>query len=177
MLATLEWSRSLFFFQLPDDSFVIHKRTFLWFCKQNCNKCEIQITLVRVRTFKYSTEFYCSSSGSSNSGSGSGSASDSDKSSPEKSSEPTPTKSSPSKSRQSASDLKQVKKSASSATKHKTEVGGNIKVICDALCYFPFCGDGVHFQNQMWIIFLFYIQHINIRCDVRIISVIVVWKL
>ena len=106
---------------------------------QNCNKCEIQITIICVRAFRYSTEFDYSSSGSSKSGSGSGSASDSDKSSPEKSSEPTPTKSSPDKSRQSASDLKQVKKNASSATKQKTEVGGNIKMICDALCYFPFC--------------------------------------
>ncbi|XP_021925185.1 chromodomain-helicase-DNA-binding protein 1 isoform X3 [Zootermopsis nevadensis] len=62
-----------------------------------------------------------SSSGSSKSGSGSGSASDSDKSSPEKSSDPVPSKSSHGKPRQSASDLKQVKKSASSASNQKTE--------------------------------------------------------
>lgn len=63
-----------------------------------------------------------SSTGSSKSGSGSGSGSDSEKSSPEKSSEPSPSKSSPGKSRHgSASDIKQVKKSESSATKQKSE--------------------------------------------------------
>jgi hypothetical protein len=49
-------------------------------------------------------------------------------------------------------------------------------MICDALCYFPFCGHGVHFQNQMSVIFLWYIQHIDIRHDVMIINVTVVWE-
>lgn len=106
-------------------------------------------------TSKSFSEFASSSSGSSKSGSGSGSASDTDKSSPEKSSDPIPTKSSHGKPRQSASDLKQVKKSASSASNQKTEVGGNINMICDALCYFHYhcawktCGLWAQVASQM----------------------------
>jgi hypothetical protein len=94
---------------------------------------------IYARHLKSFSEFDSSSSGSSKSGSGSGSASDSDKSSPEKSSDPVPTKSSHGKSRQSASDLKQVKKSAPSASNQKTEVGGNMNIICDALCFHYHC--------------------------------------
>jgi hypothetical protein len=47
-------------------------------------------------------------------------------------------------------------------------------MICDALCYFQFCWPWVLFPKSDVNNFLSYIQHIKVRCGVRIIAVTVV---